>query len=186
MFGRIAPRRQLCGPGRHGHVAGMVGQPGHDGWPGCPPLRQHRSCHGQRAGLPPYGRPTLRRRCPSYHLRCTAESSCRLGGNHRAHRRQCCHNRGSDCRRRACCSTHHSSVDIQRAGQQGGEVSESWFCASPRHARGSNQLGMTPCGRRFQQRGPIRATGRELCSCASTAVACHCQGSTFVSSRGRR
>ena len=127
-----------------------------------------------------------RRRCPSYHLRCTAESSCRLGGNHRAHRRQCCHNRGSDCRRRACCSTHHSSVDIQRAGQQGGEVGESWFCASPRHARGSNQLGMTPCGRRFQQRGPIRATGRELCSCASTAVACHCQGSTFVSSRGRR
>ena len=77
------------------------------------------------------------------------------------------------------------TVDIQRAGQQSGEVSGSRFCASPRHARGSNQLGMTPCGRRFQQRGPIRATGRELCSCASTAVACHCQGSTFVSSRGR-
>ena len=66
------------------------------------------------------------------------------------------------------------TVDIQRAGQQSGEVSGSRFCASPRHARGSNQLGMTPCGRRFQQRGPIHATGRELCSCASTAVAYHC------------
>ena len=78
------------------------------------------------------------------------------------------------------------TVDIQRAGQQSGEVSESWFCASPQHACGSNQLGITPCGRRFQQRGMIRATGRELCSCARTAVACHCQESTFVSSRGRR
>ena len=113
--------------------------------------------------------------------------ACRLGGNHRAHRSTAVLPQPWQ-RLPSTGMLFYTplTVDIQRAGQQGGEVSESWFCASPRHARGSNQLGMTPCGRRFQQRGPIRATERELCSCASTAVACHCQGSTFVSSRGRR